>query len=622
MHSLFSGCKSRVIPAPGFERLVNMRVVVHEEHLALDIPSGHFYHEIAKALDKRRWLPARRMWVFPRIKSLLDFVRQNMPQLRWEQEAEIIWQRMCQEEEDRKRVAQGLVDVGDQLDGVPFVFPPYEHQRKALVLGRNRRVFAYLMDQGTGKTKVIIDDSAHNWREGRIDAVLILAPNSVKTNWCNGYDGDDPDIEIDEVRKHMAPDIPYMRAAYFANPTKEQKAKYDELIRNIPNKHKLLILSMNVEGLHALKAKQVADLFTRRRRCMIVVDESTRIGNHNSQRTKIAMEIRKQCQLARIASGTPVIKSPLKAYSQFNFLDPSIINIATYTEFAARHAIMRKVERDSGRSAEFSVRYINLDELANKIAGVSFRVLKEQCLDLPEKTYTKRNIYMTKPMEVAYREMRENSIIYLNSLEKVEATTVLTQMLRLQQITAGYLPVIDPDTNQQIGIHPLCNDSPPKISEAISMIEELEGKVIVWCKFKFEIAEMKRACDAAGISAVTFFGETSESDRMEARSRFKNDPTLRVFIGQVRTGGIGLTLLGDSSSAETACSNAIYLSNTFSTEDRVQSEDRNHRIGQKFPCTYYDLVTPDTVDVKILNVLRSNKMLSDEVMRDGFRKWI
>lgn len=599
-----------------------MRVVTHEEHLALDIPSGHFYHEIAKSLDKRRWLPARRVWVFPRIKSIVDYVRQNMPQLRWEADAERVYADMCREAEDRRLVSQGLVDAGDQLDGVPFKFPPYEHQRKALVLGRNRRVFAYLMDQGTGKTKVLIDDAAHNWREGRIDAVLILAPNSVKTNWCNSYDGDDPNIEIDEVRKHMPPDIPYMRAAYYASPTKEQKQYYDTLVRNIPNKHKLLILSMNIEGLHATKAKLAADYFTRKRRCMIVIDESTRIGNRTSQRTKIAMEIRKVCPLARIASGTPVIKSPLKAYSQFNFLDPSIINIPTYTEFAARHSVTRKIEHSNGRSTDIPVRFVNVDELADKIAGVSFRVLKENCLDLPDKTYAKRNVYMTKAMEVAYREMRDNSIIYLNSLEKVEATTVLTQLLRLQQITAGYLPVIEADTNRQVGIHPLCEGSPPKIEEAISLIEEMEGKVIVWGKFKFEIAEMERACQKAGIECVTFFGETSEADRMEARSRFKNDPKLRVFIGQVRTGGIGLTLLGDNSSRETSCSNAIYLSNTFSTEDRVQSEDRNHRIGQKWPCTYYDLITPHTVDMRILSTLRSNKHLSDEIMRDGYRSWI
>lgn len=599
-----------------------MRVVVYLPNLGLDIPSGHFYHEIAKQMPKRRWHPSTRLWVFPPMRSVMEFVRQNMPALRWDDGAEEIWKREVSEEVERKKIAAGLVDTNVDLSDVPFKFPPYEHQRKALVLGRDRTTFAYLMDQGTGKTKTILDDAAHNWRMGRIDALMILSPNSVKTNWCNGYDGGDPDIEIDEVRKHMAPDVPYIRAAYFANPTKDQAEIFNNLTRNIPNPKKMLIMAMNVEGLHVAKAQQVMSNFINRRKCMIVVDESTRIGNRTSVRTKVALEARKGCKIARIASGTPIIKSPLKAYSQFGFLDPNIINIPSYTEFAARYSVSRTEKTASGKDVRYAVRFINTEELSEKIAGVSYRVLKTDCLDLPEKTYMKRNVYMTKKMEVAYREMRHNSIVYLDSLHKVEATTVLTQMLRLQQVAAGYLPVIDPETNKQIAIQPLCGGFPPKINEAINIIEETEGKVIVWAKFKFEIAEMERACREAGITCVTFFGETSEQERMDARSRFKNDPGLRVFIGQVRTGGIGLTLLGDSSSRETACSDAIYLSNTFSTEDRVQSEDRNHRIGQKFPCTYWDLVSPHTIDKRILDTLRENKNLSDSILRDGYRQWI
>jgi SNF2 family DNA or RNA helicase len=360
--------------------------------------------------------------------------------------------------------------------------------------------------------------------------------------------------------------------------------------------------------LYGDKAQKILEEFCKYRKVMVVVDESTRIGERTSKRTKVATSIRKLCKLARIASGTPVIKSPLKAYSQFGFLDPDILGSPTFTEFAARYAVY------APHNPHFPVRFVNTEELANKIAGVSFRVLKEECLDLPDKIYMKRNVYMTKEMEVAYREMRDNSIIHLDSLHTVEAITVLTQLLRLQQITAGYLPLIDMDTGEQTGVRKLTAGFSPKIKEAVDLIEECEGKTIVWCKFRFEIFEMNEALDKAGITSVALYGDVPEEQRVRNRMAFQNDPKVKVFVGQVRTGGIGITL--------TAGQNVIYLSNTFSTEDRVQSEDRAHRIGQTKNVNYYDLVTPRTVDERIISVLRDNKRLSDEIMRDGYRKWI
>jgi hypothetical protein len=539
----------------------------------------------------------------------MEYVRRNMPHLAWDEYAEKAWQRANEKEEDRRKVSNGEVDLNVDLSSVPFKYPPFEHQRKALILGRDREVFAYLMDQGTGKTKVILDDASHNFRNGTIDALVIIAPNSVKTNWCNGYDGDN-DAEFDEVRKHMPPDIRYSRGAFFANPSALQKDYWLRFHKTMADRSRLFILSISVEGLHSPKSIAILQEVMRRRKVMLVVDESTRIGNRAAKRTKVATDIRRKAVLARIASGTPVIKSPLKAFSQFGFLDPDILGIATFTEFSARYAVTVQ----TNDRVRIPVRYQNLKELGDKIAGVSFRVLKEQCLDLPPKTYVKRNIYLTKAMEVAYREMQRQSIIYLDSLHRVEATTILTQMLRLQQITAGYLPIIDPLTNEQTGIHKIEDGFPPKIEEAIDMIEEVDGKVIVWCKFKFEIREMHEALKKAGIEHVLFYGDTPEDERIKNRMAFQNDPNIRVFVGQVRTGGIGLTL--------TAANTVIYLSNTFSTEDRVQSEDRAHRIGQNWPVTYFDLVSPRTIDEKIIVTLRTNKRLSDEVMRDGYKAWI
>ncbi len=578
-----------------------MRVVCYDENLALDIPEGHFYHEIARSLPKRRRHPSKNLWVFPPYLTVMQYVKDNLPNLSWEAAAESRFAEQVAAEEYRRRVSQGQIDFGLELTDTPFKYPPYEHQRKALVMGRDQTVFAYLMDQGTGKTKVILDDAAYNFRRGIIDCLVVVSPNSVKTNWVN------TETDDDEVNKHMAPDIPYVSAAFFSNPNSEQAADWAFFIKHIAQRSYLLVASFNVEGAWTKKSQTMMSYLLKHRKCMLVVDESTRIGNRTSKRTKVMLELRRLAKLARIASGTPVIKSPLKAYSQFGFLDPNILGISTFAEFQARYAVMHP------QQPNMPVRFVNTGELADKIAGVSYRVMKTECLDLPPKVYQKRSIYMGGEQAHWYKKMRDDSLVILSREHRVEAPTVLTQLLRLQQITAGYLPQID-EYGEQTGIVKIGNDFPPKIQEAMNIIEETEGKVIVWCKFKFEIEEMFAACKAAQVESATFYGETSESERLRTRTRFQDDPRLKVFIGQVRTGGIGITL--------TAAATVIYLSNTFSTEDRVQSEDRAHRIGQSESVNYYDLICPNTVDVKVLNVLRENKRLSDEIMRDGYQSWI
>jgi len=582
-----------------------MKVMVYEGNLAASIPDGHFYHELMRSLPKRRFLPAKKLWVFPPWLSVMKYVKHNFPALNWDPAAEARFFEECSADDYRAKVASGEVEFDtSSIDG-PFKLPPYDHQLKALAMGRDQEVFAYLMDQGTGKTKVILDDAAYNFREGRINALLVASPNSVKTNWVDTASNDD------EVEKHIAPDIPFIKAAYFSVPNRDQKDDWEYFWKHLKDLDILMILSINVETLWRPKAREVLDTFLRKRKVMFIIDESTRIGERASRRTKPALDMRERAELRRIASGTPVIKSPLKAYTQFGFLDPNILGSATFTEFQARYAVMSKMK---DIQKEIAVKFVNMDELSNKIAGCSFRVTKEQCLDLPPKVYQKRLVEMTALQAKWYEKMRDDALVWLNKEHKVEAPTVLSEMVRLQQITAGYLPVLDPITREQTGIAKIGNGPPPKIQEAIDIIEETEGKVIVWCKFKFEIEEMRDACKAANINHVTFYGETTEEARALARQQFQNDPSLRVFIGQVRTGGIGITLH--------AASTVVYLSNTFSTEDRVQSEDRAHRIGQTKSVNYYDLIVPKTIDVRIMQVLRDNRRISDAIMRDGYRSWI
>jgi superfamily II DNA or RNA helicase len=588
-----------------------MLVTTHEDgNLSIRLPDDHWYHDIAKGLGKRRWLPARKLWVFPPLLDLMDTVKKYMPDVVWDAASSEVYDKVVTKDGMRKEVAAGNFQFDySLLENVPFKMPPREAQKKALLLGRDTEEFAYLMDQGTGKTKVILDDAAHNYRFGRIDCLVVISPNSVKTNWVNpDEDANDPDT-WDQCTRHMAPDIPFIKAAWFASPTASAKAELAKLEKAIEEKSpKLLIFSINVDGISPTKAQKFLYNICRKRKTMIVVDESTRIGNHTSTRHKVAVAARKHCRLARIASGTPVIKSPLKAYGQFWFLNPQILGVPTYTEFKARHALINP------NNKHHIIKYLNTEELSDKIAGCSFRVLKADCLDLDPKSYTKRLVYMTAEQKMHYDNMREEAITYLDSKHNVSATNVMTQMARLQQIVSGYLPIIDPDTKEQTGVKKICGSTPPKVQEAIDILEECDHKVIIWCRYRFEVKEMAEALKREGITHVTFFGDTPEKDRTQHRQRFLADKNLKVFVGQIQTGGIGLDLY--------TANTVIYLSNTFSTEDRLQSEDRAHRHGNIGGVNYIDLITPKTVDERIIKVLRANKELSDQIMKDGYQKWL
>lgn len=579
-----------------------MQIFVEGNKLGIKFKFNPALNETIKHMPSRRWLNGKKIWVFDPTLDNIEYIHQHVPSAEWSEEAQKLVDEIIAAKNQRDMIAEKQIDVSDPLHGVPFKLPPFNHQREALILGRDMPAFAYLMEQGTGKSKVLLDDAAHNFRVGRIDCLIIICPNSVKTNWV------DPEGGQDEVSTHMAPDIDYAACAYFGNPKQHQRKKVESVSSHIGDPSVLKIYVFNIEAMNVERVVNDLEYLLRHCKCMIAIDESTRIKNRSAKRTKAVTKLRALAPVARIMSGTPLIKSPLDAYAQFRFLDRNILGFATYSAFSHRYA------RFGGHMGKQVIGYYNLDELAHKVAGASYRVLKENCIDLPPKIYApKRKINMTDRQRDLYKEMRENMIVWLDEQHVVNASVVLTQLLRLQQITSNYLPIIDPLTGEQKGVSRI-NEMSPKIEEVMNILDESSGKMIVWCRFKAEIHELGEHLEKAGIGYVKFYGDISDEQRVIARNRFQTDDSIRVFIGQIRTGGIGLTL--------TAAQHVVYLSNTFSTEERIQSEDRAHRIGQKGNVTYYDMYCPGTVDLRIINVLRENKRLADEVMRDGWQDWI
>jgi len=242
------------------------------------------------------------------------------------------------------------------------------------------------------------------------------------------------------------------------------------------------------------------------------------------------------------------------------------------------------------------ISYQNVDELTRNIEGHSFRVLKKDCLDLPDKIYQRHYVEMTAKQKKLYQTMKKSFVAELEG-NMIEAPEAITRLLRLQQILCGWFP-------SEEGLSQI-DDKNPRIEALKEILSDIDSKVIIWARFKADLRAIERAL---GDLAVSYHGDVTTDARELAVDRFQNDPSIRYFIGQPQSGGIGLTL--------TAADYAIYYSNSFDLEQRMQSEDRCHRIGTKNNVTYIDIETRKSVDSKIIKALREKKNLADVITKD------
>lgn len=563
--------------------------------------------ERVKSIPQRKWNSRLKVWEFFAVKANIDYVLKWFPHATWDTEAVRLRDQVLKECERREKLSRREIDFNVDLSNINFKKTPYQHQKEAFILGRDEESFAYLMEQGTGKSKSLIDDACYNYRKGKIKQLLIICPNTVKPNWANPFK---ESIITEELSEHMPDDVAYDAFTYFSMLKVKEKKHFSEFLQKCRKETPTLkILVVNIEALVAERVMRDLQIFVNFADTMIVVDESSKIKNRNTIRTKACMNLRKKCKMARIMSGTPTIKNPLDIYSQFAFLDIAILGFGDYYSFKNRYADTIKI----GNFYKYSFK--NLDELADKIAGASYRKLKVDCLDLPPKIWTHRTVEMSPEQKRLYKQIKAQSV---KNLEELEATgdmtpnNALTELMRMQQVTSGCVPIFN-EIGEQIGISPIPGPN-PKLEALSDLLDEINGKVIIWTKFKFEIALISGMLTNKGIGFVELHGGVSDQDRVINRARFQNDDNCKVFLAQVQTGGIGLTL--------NEAKYAIYFSNTFQTELRIQSEDRNHRIGQKESVEYFDLICNDSIDIKILHILKSNVEISQQVMKDGWRKWM
>jgi SNF2 family DNA or RNA helicase len=387
-----------------------------------------------------------------------------------------------------------------------------------------------------------------------------------------------------------------------SNINKKQQEKLESLFTAESSLH---VLIMNVEAFSTNKGVQFASKFLNSHKTLMAIDESTTIKTPTAKRTKNILRLSIMSKYRRIMTGSPVTKNPLDLYTQCYFLDPYLLDFASYYAFRNRYAIM-KTMHVRGRSIQTVHAFQNLAELSDKLKGFSYRVLKEDCLDLPPKNWIKRYIELTADQRKVYEQMKKTALATLNG--KVTSTmTVLTQLMRLHQITCGHFTADDGSTQ-------LINNN--RITELMDVLDEMEGKAIIWANYQKDITEIIKAIvDKYGpVSVVDYYGLTPQDERQDNIRKFQNDPKCRFLIGTPQTGGYGITL--------TQANTVIYYSNGYDLEKRLQSEDRAHRIGQKKTVTYVDLICEKTVDEKIVKALRNKINIASEVLGEELKAWI
>lgn len=541
--------------------------------------------------------------------------------------------------------------------------PLFRHQQELLDRTWELPAWAIFFEMGVGKTAPTIHTADRLWRAGRLDGVVVVAPNNVHRNWIT-----------DELPKHSP--TTWRGLDWHSSRGRAQDEALKRLVAPTTDRAPIAWLAITFEGLLTPRGrKAVLDFIDRYKRFMIVVDEASRIKTVDAERTKKCAALRALAAYARILNGTPVSNSALDAYSQLKFLDQMYWvrhGIGSWTAFRSRFAILKKIviggqddrsaaeieaegeiaraprggpivphgagdvglfeqldldigadpapapprgtprpepSRGTGRTVEVVVGFRELDKLKEMIAPISTRITKEDAgLDLPPKLYSRIVFDLTVEQRRYYDTLRKEFMVQLDGGELVTAPLALTRIMRLQQIACGYLP--NPDDPERPKLFFDDDGKNPRLVQLLESLEDTPHQAIVWARFTPDVDSICRALGPP--KCARYDGEVSQKEKERSMDRFHSGKA-KFIIAKSASMGVGLTLVEAKS--------VFYYSNTFSYYERVQGEDRAHRVGQTHPVSYYDLVAHKTVDEKILQSLRECDDVASKVTGDKLREW-
>lgn len=482
-----------------------------------------------------------------------------------------------------------------------FKTQPYAHQLREFREHRTSPHRALFWQMRTGKTKTMIDLACYNYFLGTIDAVVVVAPNGVHDNWVRR-----------ELPAHAWPDAPLRAAAWSS--MRSRDPEYRDELKALMAHDGLAWFTMNEEGFTVKLAKAYVKRFVDRRRVLYITDESQGFGTPGAKRTASARALARKAPMTRILSGTPLDNSPLKAYSQFELVEPRALGFATYSDFCKRYAEYEMVKGRRGKQYPVLREYKNLDELKARMAEYTSVVLREDCEDMPNLVRSTRFYEPSELQMERYLQVLDNTLFELadGTLSTFEGGV---RGLKMQQILGGFFVGAD-------GSVEVFEENPRLDALMAELAASLaRGKVIVWARFHMEIVQIAERLRRAGVEFVEYHGRVRGSAKAEARERFLADPSVRVFLGQPRAGGKGLNL----SSARTV----LWYSYSYDAEERKQADERATLIGQG-DVDVVDVLASNwlpgrvgkLIDQHILECLDDKSLVAEDLSRSGMQRYL
>lgn len=440
--------------------------------------------------------------------------------------------------------------------------------------------FGELFEMGCGKTLTTIAVAGALYNLGKIDRVLVVAPTSVCSVWPH------------DLNQFAA--FPWEARVLLGDKKKRLKALNE--LKNWPFKA-LRIAVINYESTHR---DGIFEALAAYRPDLIVCDESQRIKNPTAAQSKALHKLGDAAPFRMILSGTPVQNNAVDLYSQYRFLDPAVYG-ANFYAFKNRYCIM------GGYGQHQIVGYRNMDELVEKEHSVAYRVTKEECLDLPQQTFINRYVQFTDAEQAIYEQLRKSSFLELETGENVTATTILTMYLRLMQLTGGFLTADESTRPKQVNTAKL--DALADIVD--DYVVDAGKKLVIFARFRAEIAAIENLLRLRKIQYGSIYGDVPMEERGKIVEDFQTNPDTKVFVAQIQTAGLGITLH--------AASTAVFYSYDYNYANYAQALARIHRIGQRLPVTYIHLVVDGSIDEKILAALENKEDMAKTVV-DSWRE--
>ena len=532
-----------------------------------------FDNHRVKAMPDRKWSPPYKVWIAPINKTNAVYIDNTFKATEIDADALAAIQKVKE-----------FIPVTEPYPGMDFKTKPMNHQVEALERAWPHDEFAFFMDMGTGKTWTAINLAGTRWDLGQIEALAVVCPTSVKPVW------------LDELELHCSVKYtPYVHES--------GKDTLTQAFIKAEN-YKLKVLIVGVESLSQGKAWTHLNDFCHKHHTMMVIDESSTIktsprskgGKIIPSRTSRCWDAGESCKYRIIMTGTPITQGIQDLFAQFRFLNWEIIGNKNYFSFKARYTVA------GGFQGKKIIGYKNIDELMDRVKPYTYNIKITDVMDMPEQVYEQRYCSLN---DIQKRLLSDLGNPYdmstsMGELE-IDCETVLERMTRYQQIVGGHFPfALENEKGYGIEIIPGKNS---KMEELIDIIDSLDNtrKVVIWARFHPE-QKMIFDCLVGNYGpAIWFKGGMSTDERRDAISRFRNDPDCRFFVSGA-AGYKGITI--------TESTLNIYYSNTFSYDDREQSERRTWRKGQPYPVLYIDLTMNHVIDKQILKALKMKEDLA------------